>query len=265
MNKFFFFILFFAISLSYIFEIDKVIARNFNPFESIKRWYIQTTLDIQETSKKYFEQINTIEKLKEEKLKLRNYQILYEESKNKLDSTLSAIDAIDTTTQKIIYTKVLSYVDFENYTRVWLDLEKKDNQILALISDNYAAGIVINQDGRAEALLNGNEKCNYAVFIGKNRAPGIIHPAKKGKNIIAKYVPIWLDIQEGDEVITSGMDNIFFEGLKVGKVVSIKKKQDIQEATIVPYAKVLKQKSFFVYKKIIQEEEEKEEEEKTTK
>ncbi len=45
------------------------------------------------------------------------------------------------------------------------------------------------------------------------------------------------------------MDGIFFEGLKVGKVVSIKKMQDIQEATIAPYAKVLKQKSFFVYKK----------------
>jgi hypothetical protein len=36
--------------------------------------------------------------------------------------------------------------------------------------------------------------------------------------------------------------------------------QDLQEATILPYAKVLKQNSFFIYKKIQEEEKVKEEE-----
>ncbi len=36
--------------------------------------------------------------------------------------------------------------------------------------------------------------------------------------------------------------------------------QDIQEAIILPYAKVLKQKSFFVYKKTLLKEKEKESE-----
>ncbi len=47
-----------------------------------------------------------------------------------------------------------------------------------------------------------------------------------------KYIPIWIEINLGDEVITSGMDNIFFKGLKVGKVVSINKMADQQEAFI---------------------------------
>lgn len=44
------------------------------------------------------------------------------------------------------------------------------------------------------------------------------------------------------------MDNIFFKGLKVGKVVSINKMADMQEAVIEPYAKVLKRRFFYIYK-----------------
>ncbi len=249
MNKFLFFFLFLTISLGYIFEIDKIVVRNFNPFESLKRFYIDSALSIQKTSEKYFKQVTTIDKLQEENKKLRNYKLLYQTSKNELDSILKTIGIPNSTTEQIKFTKVLSYIDFDDYTKVWVDLKKQNNDILGLISDNYAAGIVINEKGRAKALLNGNEKCNYAIFIGEDKAPGIIHSSKNAHTLIAKYIPIWFDIKKGDEVITSGMDDIFFQGLKVGRVVSIEKMQDIQEATIMPYAKVLKQKFYFVYKK----------------
>lgn len=251
MNKFLFFLFFLAVSLAYIFELDKMIARNLNPFESIKKWYVDISLDIQQSSEKYFGQVKTIEILRAKNKELENYQILYESAKNRLDSTLESLQNIDKSSEKITFSKVLSYVDFNDFTKVWLDFDKKDDQILALISDNYAAGIVVNQAGRSKALLNGNEKSNYTVFIGRNKAPGIIHSSKADGYILAKFVPIWVKIKKGDEVITSGMDNIFFEGLEVGRVVSIRKKQDMQEAIIKPYAKVFKQRSFFVYKKTI--------------
>ena len=98
------------------------------------------------------------------------------------------------------------------------------------------------------ALLNGNEKSNYSVYIGEEKAPGIMHGTYKENLLIIKFIPIWINIQRDDEVITSGMDNIFFEGLKVGKVVGIKKRANMQEAIIEPYAKTLQAEYFNVYK-----------------
>ena len=49
------------------------------------------------------------------------------------------------------------------------------------------------------------------------------------------------------------MDNIFFEGLKVGKVTALKKMPDMQEATIEPYANVISQTHFLIYTKKIEE------------
>lgn len=250
MNKLIFFILFLAISLGYIFDIDKVIARNFTPFTSIKQIYIDSSETVKKIKEKYFYQRDRIEILQKENEELKSYKLKYFAAKNELDSMLTTLDNPNSTTNQITFTRVLSYVDFDDYTKVWLDMKKVDDSILGVISDEFAAGIVVNQDNKAKALLNGNEKCNYAIFIGENKAPGIIHPSKNGHMLIAKYIPIWFKIKEGDEVITSGMDNIFFEGLKVGRVISIKKMQDLQEATILPYAQVLKQKNFFVYKHI---------------
>jgi rod shape-determining protein MreC len=258
MNKFLFFLLFLAVSLGYIFEIDLLIAKNFNPFNSIKEFYVDTALSIQNKTEKYYNQVIQIETLKKQNSELINYKLKYLNSKNKLDSLLNTLNAPNSTTEQIKFSRVLSYVKFDNFTKVWLDLEKKDDSILGVISQEYAAGIVVNQDGKAKALLNGNDKSNYAIFVGDKKAPGIIHASKDRQYLVAKYIPIWFNIKKGDEVITSGMDNIFFEGLKVGRVISIKKKQDIQEATIEPYAKVLKQNHFFVYKKVLKKSVEKE-------
>ncbi|PLY04110.1 MAG: rod shape-determining protein MreC [Arcobacter sp.] len=253
MNKFLFLILFLGISLAYIFDIDKAVTKIMNPFESIKKVYVETALSVQTNIDKYFSQAKQIEILQKENNELKKYKLFYKTTKNNLDSILKTIQTPNSTTEQIKFTKVLSYINFDDFTKVWIDFEKKDDSILGIISDEYAAGIVVNQDGRAKALLNGNEKANYSIFVGEKKAPGIIHSSKEGHYLVAKFIPIWFEIKEGDEVITSGMDNIFFEGLKVGKVIGIRKMQDIQEAIIQPYADVLKQKSFFVYKKIIED------------
>ena len=43
------------------------------------------------------------------------------------------------------------------------------------------------------------------------------------------------------------MDNIFFEGLKVGRIIEVTNLADMKIATVKPYVNVLKKKYFYTY------------------
>ena len=135
------------------------------------------------------------------------------------------------------------------------DKTPQDEKILGLISENFAAGIAVNRNGKSVGLLNGNKDCTYAVFVGESRSPGIVTTAGAGTDELkVKFIPIWSDINIGDEVITSGMDNIFFEGLKVGKVLEVSEQANMKVATIKPYVNALKKKYFYIYNDNFQQE-----------
>ncbi len=108
---------------------------------------------------------------------------------------------------------------------------------------------MLKQNNQTVSYLNPNPKCNYAVFIGKTNAPGITSGANKKGDIIIKYIPKWYMINVDDEVITSGMDDIFPKGIKVGIITSIKELPNTKIATIKPYAKVLSKKNFYLINK----------------
>jgi len=250
MRKFLFFILLIIVSLSYLFEVDRLIVKKLTIFNNLKLSYINSVIDVSTTIEKYFDQANNISKLRNENSALLEYKILYNETQKKLETVKNLVLSInlDKDLSEVKLTKVLSYINYNDFTKVWLEQEKTDNEILGLITENYAAGIVVQENGKAVGLLNGNEKCSYAVFIGDNKVPGIFISSKDIRNVIIKYIPIWSEIKVGDEIVTSGMDNIFFEGLKVGKVTKINRFPDMQVAEIESYANVLEKKHFYTYK-----------------
>ncbi|WP_419771125.1 MAG: rod shape-determining protein MreC [Candidatus Marinarcus sp.] len=249
MNKLAFLFILLLITVVYIFKKDRLLSDSFPIINTLKTKYIEKVITTQEMIEKYFKQITTIERLATENEELVKYRSLYTSAHSQLLEIENGITSVKNLQESVTLAKVLSYVKLNDFTKVWLDIPKTDDKIEALIDGDYSAGIVINQSGHAMALLNGNEKCNYAVFIGENRAPGITHQNSNSQFITIKYVPIWVNINVGDEVITSGMDNIFFLGLKVGRVVSIKKMADIQEATVLPYSNTFKKQYFHIYSK----------------
>lgn len=144
----------------------------------------------------------------------------------------------------------ISYQKFGDLNRVWLDIhEYNSSKIYGLTYKELVAGIVISKNGRPLGLLNKDIKSTYAVFVGDEKAPGIAHGNNANK-LIVKFIPAWFNVQKGDEVITSGLDEIFFKGLKVGVVVSVTKSQGYQNAVIEPYYKANNPNYFHMIKKV---------------
>lgn len=250
MRKFIFVFLFIIAGLSYLFKIDELLVNKFAFFNDIKISYINKVINISTTIEKHFDQANTIEKLKAENSELKEYKILYATAQSQLNTLKEFLANVDIPENKakIELVRVLSYINYNDFTKVWLDKKIDDESIFGLIADNYSAGIVVNKNGRAVGLLNGNKDCSYAVFIGEGKAPGIITASDNQDELQIKFIPIWANISKGDEVITSGMDNIFFEGLKVGRVTEVTNLADMKIATVKSYVNVLKKKYFYTYK-----------------
>lgn len=139
------------------------------------------------------------------------------------------------TTPDTTLVRTLSYVRFGDPHRVWIEMEKFDpTKVYGLLYRGYAAGIVVSSNARPVALLNGDVKSSYAVNVGASVAPGIVR-GNNGRRLIVEFIPTWIPIFVGDEVLTSGLDRIFMAGLKVGKVVSITRASGYQSAVIEPY------------------------------
>ncbi len=178
------------------------------------------------------------------------------------DIKLAKFNPYDTNdTIKIVSTKTRGYSNLPNLTRIWIDFVPKTKgepnmpRIFGLIYplnnkiDSVACGIAVeNQNGKFEAILNGDEKASYSVFVGKNRAPGIVYGSAQ-KYLIIKFIPTWIEIKEGDEVVTAGLDNIFFEGIKVGKVIKINADNTYNEAIVEGYYNPLAPTRFYVIEK----------------
>lgn len=249
MNRAFFILIISVSSLFYVFKMDRPFTEQFTFVNNFKEFYVEQSIHLSDFIDQYFFQASTIENLKAKNRELEIFRTLYTNAHTSLTVLQNTIFELKNSNIKLELSNVLSYVNFDDYTKVWIDYEKKDEKILGLVSQNYAAGIVKNFAGKSLALLNGNEKSNYSVFIGEKKAPGIMHGTYQENLLSIKFIPVWIEIKRGDEVITSGMDNVFFQGLKVGKVVGIKKMADMQEAIIEPYAKTLQAEYFYVYKK----------------
>lgn len=252
MRKLVFIIVFILASLSYIFKVDELLVQRFTFFNNLKSSYIDKMVSIYTDVEKYFNQAQKIEKLKKDNFELEEYKILQNITQKQLDTLKEFLSfvKISEVTPQIEIVKVLSYISFNDFTKVWLDKIPSDDKILGLISENFAAGIVVNQNNKAVGLLNGNKDCSYAVFIGEDKSPGIIISKDKEDELLVKFIPIYSDIKEGDEVITSGMDNIFFEGLKVGRVLEVTEFPDMKMATVKPYINATKKKYFYTYENI---------------
>jgi len=217
---------------------------------TIKSVYFQTLESLSQNISKHFDQADTIVLQKKEIEQFKQSHLLSHQFASELSAVFKECNTSLHIKPDVKLCRTLSYVNFGDITKVWLDFpEFNRSKIYGLTHNELVAGIVIEHHDRPLALLNIDRKSSYAVRVGRSKAPGIAH-GNGAKKLVVEYIPTWKEIHVGDEVVTSGLDQLFFPGLKVGKVIKINKAQGYQNALVLPYYDATDPEYFHVIKSV---------------
>jgi len=197
--------------------------------------YHDTIEAIENGIDEHFNQQATIIDLKEKNAYYENELLSMHQIADEYQKLLHEENSTIQTHARVSLVRALSYVRFGDPHRMWLEMDGfNPKKVYGLLYRGYAAGIVVANNNKPMALLNGDIKSSYAVNVGASIAPGIVR-GNNDRRIIVEFIPTWIPISVGDEVVTSGLDRIFLSGLKVGKVISITKASGYQSAVVEPY------------------------------
>jgi rod shape-determining protein MreC len=94
---------------------------------------------------------------------------------------------------------------------------------MAVVTPLGVVGQVVAVTPRtAKVLLLTDPNSGVDVFVQRTRARGIVSGSLENGTIM-KYVKRTEDIQEGDRLVTSGVDGVFPKGIVVGAVTKVRK------------------------------------------
>ncbi|RAX55344.1 rod shape-determining protein MreC [Helicobacter sp. 16-1353] len=240
-NKFLWLCIVFVCFL-FVLEINKGIFVYITSFSNFMKENIFSLKDsISVSIDKYFSQAKEIERLRNVDIINEHNEIIIlalEENIQKL-STLLEINK-KPSLPNVFLVEAYSYVNMGKYSKVWLKGDNFKNpdtdKVFGLIRNGFAAGIAINKDNGLVGILNGDSKASYGVYIGESKSIGILKNNASG-NVVIEYINAWSEIKEGDEVVTNGLDDIFFEGIKVGKIKKVSQEYGYIVAEIDLYNK----------------------------
>lgn len=201
----------------------------------VKSTYQDSVERLQNNIDEHFQQQQTIIDLRQKNRYYEKKLLSLHQIADDYQKLLSEQNSTITTQPNVELVRTLSYVRFGDPHRLWIEMEHfQPTHVYGLLHRGYTAGIVVSNKGKPMILLNGDVKSSYAVNVGASQAPGIIR-GNNSRQLIVEFIPTWIPISVGDQVLTSGLDRIFLSGLKVGKVVSIYKAQGYQSAIVEPY------------------------------
>jgi len=230
-----FFTIFIALFMGAFYYTNTIQAPIISSLNYIKSTFHDSVEAIQNKIQMHTFQAKHIESLNRKLQKYENNHLVMQQLASEINDLFQESHSTLKTNPKVELVRTISYEKFGNFNRIWLEIQDyNSSKIYGLTYKELVAGIVIDYKGKPLGLLNQDIKSSYAVEIGKEKAPGIAH-GNNSKNLVVKFIPAWFEVHEGDEVTTSGLDNIFFKGLKVGKVISVSSSQGYQNAVIEPY------------------------------
>ncbi|QOY52712.1 rod shape-determining protein MreC [Candidatus Sulfurimonas baltica] len=252
MNKglFSFLLIFIALLMGALYYTNIIQAPFISALNIIKSSYHNSIESVEKLIVQHFFQAQQISLLEEKLHKYENNHLVMQQLASEVNDLFALNNSKLKTDPSVQLVRTISYQKFADLNRVWLEIpDYNSSKIYGLTYKELVAGIVVSQDNRALGLLNRDIKSSYAVYVGEEKAPGIAH-GNSGENLVVRFIPAWFSVKEGDEVVTSGLDEIFFKGLKVGTVLSVTKSQGYQNAVIEPYYKANDPNYFHMIKKV---------------
>ncbi len=195
----------------------------------------------------HFSQQKEIIKLRETNIRLENSAEVLGAFAAKLNDMLK-LNGIEEYAPKVKLVRSVAYANINDYYKVWIDYKDfNSSRIYGLLDKGSSAGIVVEKDGNPMALLLGDSKSIFSVFVGADKIPGVVMGSKKQVHV--KFIPLWMNPKIGDEVVTSGLDGIFFGGVSVGVVTKIIKEELSKTVVIKPYSKISIPSYYYIIEK----------------
>ncbi len=218
----------------------------FNFINPIKSAYLNLT----DLSSSYLSQKEKIREL--EKINSKLNIVLIEQSNyiQELSKIYRVLPSLVKKPYKSIYmVNAISYVKLNRLNEIMLttpkNLSLEENHPYGLMQNDVASGVARYKDGKLYGYLLSYPKCTFSVVIGKDRINGVAQ-GDGSEGMIIKFIPRWSKIEIGDIVRTSGLDNIFYPDIPVGKVTDIKVLDRYQEVKIKIFANINKPSIFFL-------------------
>ncbi len=226
-------------------RISDVVLDVINPVKQNYQNFIQ---NIQDKGHSYIFQKESIEKLTTENRVLRKRlleQVHYISQVKNIYDMLPKLTRLPVANISLVET--ISYVKLNSFSQVILTKPSglQNETLYGLMQGYVVAGIAQVRNNQLYGYLTSDSKCRFSVFIGKGKAPGIALGVKENEMLI-KFIPKWHKIQIGDQVVTSGLDNIFFSDIPVGIVSKIEVQSAYTVAHIKTYSDVYHPKTFFL-------------------
>jgi len=230
-------------------QIVDILLSVINP---VKQTYTNVTREVGDRSQSYVYQKENIQKLSKENKFLRKRlleQKHYIQQVSDLYKKIPSLEKIPRRSVEIVQT--ISYVKLNSFSQVILtkpqNLNSREDRLYGLIQGSVVAGVARVHNNNLYGALVSNEKCRFSVFVGKKRAAGIAMGIN-AKQMYVKFIPKWSKIEPGDEVLTSGLDTIFFANIPVGVVERVEVESSYKVAYIKAYADVLHPDYFYLIK-----------------
>jgi rod shape-determining protein MreC len=218
--------------------LDTLTTRTLAFSNSIKSTFIDKKNEIYTFLHRHYNQAKTIEKLQNQVKELEPKASLSVAFAAKLNSMLRDLN-LTNYDPSLIPIKVLSYENINNPNRLYVEFPNFDvDRQYGLVYQGVVAGIIKEKAAQPVAILLPDSESIFSVLIGKDFIEGVAFGA--GKYIEIRYIPTYKDPKVGDEVVTSGYDNLFYHGIRVGEVIKIEKKLMYKVATVKPYLSLKK-------------------------